>query len=75
MLVMDMQTDAVLRVLKSGLEDSESIDVSCSSYHILFPFAPEVCWLVRSITTRSLHASVSYLSSSNTHQLAPSLPF
>ena len=30
MLVMDLQTDAVLRVLKGGLEDTESIDVSTS---------------------------------------------
>lgn len=28
MLVMDLQTDAVLGVLKGGLQDSESIDVS-----------------------------------------------
>jgi hypothetical protein len=27
MLVMDLQTDAVLRVLRGGLEDAESIDV------------------------------------------------
>jgi hypothetical protein len=36
MLVMDLQTDAVLRVLKGGLEDSESINVSCSSHHFFF---------------------------------------
>ena len=28
MLVMDLQPDAVLNVLKGGLEDTESIDVS-----------------------------------------------
>jgi hypothetical protein len=32
MLVMDLQTDAVLRVLKGGLEDSQSIDVSPHFY-------------------------------------------
>lgn len=31
MLVMDLQTDAVLGVLKGGLQDAESIDVSISS--------------------------------------------
>ncbi|KIM73570.1 hypothetical protein PILCRDRAFT_829051 [Piloderma croceum F 1598] len=51
MLVMDLQTDAVLRVLKGGLEDSQSIDVRLAA----------------------LRASTSYLSSSDTHQLAQSL--
>jgi len=36
MLVMDLQTDAVLRVLKGGLEDSQSIDVSSSFLFVSF---------------------------------------
>src|SRR5882762_10327222 len=35
MLVMDLQTDAVLRVLKGGLEDSQSIDVGTHFYHFV----------------------------------------
>lgn len=36
MLVMDLQTDAVLRVLKGGLEDAESIDVRTTASFIIF---------------------------------------
>src|ERR1700683_489460 len=36
MLVMDLQTDAVLRVLKGGLEDTESIDVNGFIYFYIY---------------------------------------
>lgn len=35
MLVMDLQTDAVLGVLKTGLQDAESVDVNiCTSFSL-----------------------------------------
>jgi hypothetical protein len=36
MLVVDLQTDAVLTVLKGGLEDLESIDVGGLTFFFLF---------------------------------------
>ncbi|KAF7978256.1 hypothetical protein HWV62_1080 [Athelia sp. TMB] len=51
MLVMDLQTEAVVGVLKGGLEDAESIEVRLAA----------------------LRASVAYLSSSDSHQLAHAL--
>jgi len=50
-LVMDLQTDAVLRVLQEGLQDRQSIEVRHAA----------------------LRASVSYLTSSDQHQIAQSL--
>jgi importin-5 len=72
MLVMDLQTDAVLRVLKGGLEDMESIDVRTSPFMFVF-----VCTDVRSfyrlqVRLATLRASVPYLSSLDVHQLAQS---
>ncbi|KAN0109453.1 Armadillo-type fold [Russula decolorans] len=50
-LVMDLQTDAVLRVLQDGLQDRQSVEVRHAA----------------------LRASVSYLTSSDQHQIAQSL--
>lgn len=69
MLVMDLQTDAVLRVLKGGHGE----------YRCKFPFESYYFpyWLIRSVRQQvrlaALRASTSYLTSSNAHQLAQSL--
>jgi hypothetical protein len=72
---MDLQMDAVLRVLKGGLEDLESIDVCTSPFVTVTVFVctDDRSFYRRQVRVTALRASVSHLPSSDTHQLSQSL--
>jgi hypothetical protein len=68
-LVMDLQTDAVLRVLQEGLQDRQSIEVC-----LFLPLTPAGPFNFSfHVRHAALRASVSYLTSCDQHQVAQSL--
>ena len=71
-LVIDLQTDAVLSVFRKGLQDTQSVDVRpmIHSFLAMLDLAHRTYWQVR---LAALRACVSYLTTSDAHQLAQSL--